>query len=225
AYLARRSCAGQLKATVVSSPSMQPVLDSLARKWQNRQPTVKGRCASVDVEAKDSAVMGQTLGGNGDWDVKAGGAAPDVWVPDSSAWVQRASTAALAERMLPDLQPSIARTPAVIAMPKPMAEAIGWPNVQLSWQGVVDKYAGNPDGWKASGKDWGPFRFGMTDPLKSTSGLLALMAVLDGNDDGEVTPDEQNAVLKLKQVRSVYTGGTDQIFSELGKADAQGPDQ
>jgi Ca-activated chloride channel family protein len=127
--------------------------------------------------------------------------------------------------MIPDLQPSIARTPAVIAMPKPMAEAIGWPNVQLSWQDVVDKYAGNPDGWKAWGKDWGTFRFGMTDPLKSTSGLLALMAVLDGNDDGEVTPDEQNAVLKLKQVRSVYTGGTDQIFSELGKADAQGPDQ
>src|SRR5262249_23282217 len=148
AYLVRRSCAGQLKATVISSPSMQPVLDSLARKWQNRQPTVKGRCASVDVEAKDSAVMGQAPGANGDWDVKAGGAAPDVWVPDSSAWVQRASTAALAERMLPDLQPSIARTPAVIAMPKPMAEAIGWPNVQLSWQGVVDKYAGNPDGWK-----------------------------------------------------------------------------
>jgi hypothetical protein len=85
AYLVRRSCSGQLKATVISSPSMQPVLDGLARKWQDRQPAVKGRCASVDIEAKDSAVMAQTLGANGDWDVKTDGAAPDVWVPDSSA--------------------------------------------------------------------------------------------------------------------------------------------
>jgi Ca-activated chloride channel family protein len=64
----------------------------------------------------------------------------------------------------------------------------------------------------------------MTDPLKSTAGLLALMAVLDGDDDGEVTPEEQNAVLKLKQVRAVYTDGTDQIFAELTKKDAESPD-
>jgi Ca-activated chloride channel family protein len=106
-------------------------------------------------------------------------------------------------------------------MPKPMAEALGWPNVQVTWQDVINKFAGNPDGWKSVNKDWGPFRFGMTDPLKSTAGLLALMAVLDGDDDGEVTPEEQNAVLKLKQVRAVYTAGTDQIFADLAKADAQ----
>jgi Ca-activated chloride channel family protein len=225
AYLVRRSCTGQLKATVISAPGMQPILDGLARKWQDTQPAVKGKCASVDIEAKDSAVMAQTLGANGDWDTKADGPAPDVWVPDSSAWVRRASTAAIAERMVPDLQPSIARTPAVIAMPKPMAEALGWPKTQFTWQDIINKFAGNPDGWKAYGKDWGPFKFGMTDPLKSTSGLLALMAVLDGDDDGEVAPDEQNAVLKLKQVRSIYTGNTDQIFADLSKADAQGADQ
>ncbi len=223
-YLVRGACAGQLKATIVTSPSMQPVLDGLARRWQNGEPSVKGKCAAVDIAAKDSAVMAQTLGASGEWDTKSAGPAPDVWVPDSSAWVRRASTAAIAERMVPDLQPSLARTPAVIAMPKPMAEALGWPAAKLTWQDVIDKFASSPDGWKTVGKDWGPFKFGMTDPLKSTAGLLALMAVLDGNDDGEVTPDEQNEVLKLKQVRSVYTASTDQIFTDFGKADAQGPD-
>jgi Ca-activated chloride channel family protein len=201
------------------------VLEGLARKWQAGEPAVKGRCASVEVAAQESAVMAQTLGANGDWDTRTGGPAPDVWVPDSSAWVRRASTAAIAERLMPDLQPSIARTPAVIAMPKPMAEALGWPNTQLTWQEVINKFASSPDGWKAVNKpEWGAFKFGMTDPLKSTAGLLALMAVLDGNDDGEVGTDEQNAVLKLKQARAVYTAGTDQIFADLRKADDQGQD-
>ena len=125
---------------------------------------------------------------------------------------------------MPDLQPSLARTPAVIAMPRPMAEALGWPRTQLSWQDVIDKFAGNPDGWAKFGKNWGPFKFGMTDPLKSTPGLLALMAILDGNDDGEITPDEQASVLRLMQVRSIYTDGTNKIFADLKSADAQGED-
>jgi Ca-activated chloride channel family protein len=224
AYLVRGSCSGQVKATIISSPTIQPVIAGLARGWQDTRPAVRGACAAVEIVARDSAVMAQALGANGDWDPTTEGPAPDVWVPDSSAWVLRASTAAIAERMMPDLQPSLARTPAVIAMPKPMAEALGWPRVQLTWQDVINKFAGSPDGWKTFDKDWGPFKFGMTDPLKSTAGLLALMAVLDGNDDGEVSPDEQSAVLKLKQVRAVYTGGTDQIFAELRSADGQGQD-
>jgi Ca-activated chloride channel family protein len=224
AYVVRGSCSGQVKATIISSPNIQPVIAALARGWQDTQPAVRGRCAAVEIVARDSAVLAQALGANGDWDTKTEGPPPDVWMPDSSVWVRRASTAAIAERMMPDLQPSVARTPAVIAMPKPMAEALGWPKVQLSWQEVINKFAGSPDGWKTFNKDWGPFKFGMTDPLKSTAGLLALMAVLDGNDDGEVGPDEQNAVLKLKQVRAIYAASTDQIFSELRSADGQGQD-
>jgi Ca-activated chloride channel family protein len=224
AYLVRSPCSGQVKATIISSPGIRPFLTDLARSWQGSRPAVDGRCAAVDIVAKDSALMAQTLGANRDWDTETEGAPPDVWVPDSSAWVRRAATAAIAERMLPDLQPSVARTPAVLAMPKPMAEALGWPKTQPSWQDVINTFAGTPGGWQSLGEDWGPFKFGMTDPLKSTAGLLALMAVLDGNDDGEVTPDEQSTVLKLKQVRAVYTDSTDQIFSGLRSADRQGED-
>src|SRR5215211_6848504 len=46
-YLVHGACSGQLKATIVTSPSMQPVLDGLARKWQNGEPSVKGKCAAV----------------------------------------------------------------------------------------------------------------------------------------------------------------------------------
>jgi Ca-activated chloride channel family protein len=219
--LLRDGCSGTAKATVVASPATATLLDELARGWVEAKPAVNGKCAEVEIEAKDSTVMAQALGT--DWDEKSGGTPPDVWVPESTAWVRRASTAAIAERMMPDLQPSLARTPTVLAMPKPMAEAIGWPETPLTWQDVLNKFAAS-EGWQKYGKDWGPFRFGMTDPLKSTPGLLSLMAILDGNDDGEVSVDEQTAALRLKQVRAVYTDSTDQIFSELGKADGQGAD-
>lgn len=221
--LKRESCHGQAKATVIATPGMVSLLQGLARQWSDTGPAVAGVCASVDIEGKDSALMAQALGT--EWDEKSNGPRPDVWVPDSTAWVRRASSAAIAERMMPDLQPSLARTPTVIAMPKPMAEAIGWPDAKVSWQDMINKYAGSADGWKKLNKPWGAFRFGMTDPLKSTSGLLALMAVLDDDDDGEVTAAERANVLKLKQVRAVYVDNTSQIFAELKKADKQGADK
>jgi Ca-activated chloride channel family protein len=222
-YLAKKGCSGSAKAQVIASPSSAAILDGLARGWAATKPEVNGVCAGVEIRFRDAAVMAQSLGS--DWDPKSGGPAPDVWVPDSTAWVRRASTAAIAERMMPDLQPSLARTPTVIAMPKPMAEALGWPTTDVSWQDLINKVATDPAGWGKYGKkDWGPFRFGMTDPLASTAGLLSLMAILDGNDDGEVTSDEQATVYQLKQLRAVYTETTDQITTELNKADAQSAD-
>src|SRR4051794_21364032 len=67
-YLVRSACAGEVRATVVTAPSMQPILDGLVRNWQNGSPAVNGKCATVDVEGKESAVMAQTLGANAEWD-------------------------------------------------------------------------------------------------------------------------------------------------------------
>ncbi|HET8657443.1 MAG TPA: substrate-binding domain-containing protein, partial [Micromonosporaceae bacterium] len=219
-YLVRQSCSGSAKASIVASTSTATILESLARRWATTEPDVHGVCASVEVAAKDSAVMAQAL--QEEWDAKANGPAPDAWVPQSSAWVRRAAADADAERMIPDRQPSIARSPVVIAMPKPMAQALGWPGAKLSWQDIITKFAGNPGGWASLGKPWGPFKFGMTDPARSTAGLLALTAIIDANDDSDVSPDEQETVLKLKQVMRPYLDSTDQILSELKRAGDQG---
>ncbi len=217
--IATGSCNGTVTAKIVASPSTAALLQSLAKSWTDSDPAIAGHCARVDVAGRETASMAQALGT--DWDAKAG-SPPDVWVPDSTAWVRRASTAAIAERMMPDLQPMLARTPSVLAMPKPMAEALGWPGGELSWQDVINKVAADPQGWAKYGKgDWGKFKFGMSDPLQSTAGLLALMAILDGNDDGEVTAEEQATLAKLKQERAVYTDTTSQLLDDLGKADDQ----
>ena len=62
-------------------------------------------------------------------------------------------------------------TPLVIAMPRPMAEALGWPAQQLGFADLLT-LSQNPEGWGAVGHpEWGPFRLGKTNPNFSTSGL------------------------------------------------------
>src|SRR6185295_5089712 len=108
----------------IVTPRIEPIMQRLAQSWQQTSPSVNGTCGSVTIAGKESSEVVTALADE-DWDTKTNGAAPDVWVPDSSAWVRKASVDADAERIMPDLQPSLARTPTVIAMPKPLAEAAG----------------------------------------------------------------------------------------------------
>src|SRR4029079_3368041 len=67
-------------------------------------------------------------------------------------------------------------TPLVIAMPKPMAEALGYPAKALGWSDILS-LAQSDKGWAEFGHpEWGPFRLGKTNPNFSTSGLNSLIA-------------------------------------------------
>ncbi len=67
----------------------------------------------------------------------------------------------------------MAKTPLVIAMPEPMARALGWLKRSVGWsdlRGLAD----DPQGWGRYGHpEWGPFRLGKTNPTVSTAGLNA----------------------------------------------------
>jgi Ca-activated chloride channel family protein len=67
-------------------------------------------------------------------------------------------------------------SPVVIAMWKPMAEAIGWGKKTLGWSDIL-ALARNKTGWQAYGyPQWGKFKFGHTHPEFSNSGLISLFA-------------------------------------------------
>jgi len=67
-------------------------------------------------------------------------------------------------------------SPVVIAMWKPMAEALGWGKKPVGWVDILS-LARNPQGWKAYGfPQWGQFKFGHTHPEYSNSGLISLIA-------------------------------------------------
>jgi Ca-activated chloride channel homolog len=67
-------------------------------------------------------------------------------------------------------------SPIVIAMWKPMAEALGWPNKDIGWADII-KVSKDPKGWTSlKHPEWGAFKLGHTNPEYSNSGLLAVLA-------------------------------------------------
>jgi len=67
-------------------------------------------------------------------------------------------------------------SPVVIAIWKPMAEALGWPDKALGWAEILS-LARSEEGWAAFGyPQWGRFKFGHTHPEYSNSGLISLLA-------------------------------------------------
>ena len=216
-FLADR-CSGEVTATVAAAPSTAALLEQLAKDWAATDPNVEGTCAKVTVHPADSNKVAVAL--QGTWPSSLG-PQPDVWVPESSAWFRSAQTGD-AEAILPDLQPSVARSPVVLAMPKVMAQALGWPDGKVDWVEVLDKAAANSKGWAAYGKSWGKFKLGMTDPGLSTPGLLALSAIIDRNDDQDVDQDEVEGLFKLKTVLEVKADDTTDIMNEFDQKGGQG---
>jgi Ca-activated chloride channel family protein len=67
-------------------------------------------------------------------------------------------------------------SPVVIAMWKPMAEALGWGRKPVGWSDIL-ALARDPKGWASHDHpEWGTFKFGHTHPDYSNSGLIALFA-------------------------------------------------
>lgn len=65
-------------------------------------------------------------------------------------------------------------SPVVIAMWKPMAEALGWGKKAIGWSDIL-ALARSQKGWEAYGyPQWGRFKFGHTHPQFSNSGLISL---------------------------------------------------
>lgn len=69
-------------------------------------------------------------------------------------------------------------SPVVIAMWRPMAEAIGWGKKSVGWADILE-LARNSKGWSAyDHPEWGSFKFGHTHPDFSNSGLISLFATV-----------------------------------------------
>jgi Ca-activated chloride channel family protein len=107
------------------------------------------------------------------------GPQPVIWSPAASSWGAILNQR-LDEKGEAPMAPSASRpfmlTPLVIAMPEPMATALGYPEEPVGFADIL-ALTRDPEGWGAYGHpEWGPFRLGKTNPNFSTSGLSALVA-------------------------------------------------
>lgn len=165
---------GCVPVRVVASSEKAALLKEVAADYNRSPRSEQRRCAEVTVSSKASGGAAEALARG--WDERVDGPRPDVWSPASSSWavlLRQRTTAQDKPDLVPAKTPSIAQTPLVIAMPRPMAEALGWPDRQLGWSDLV-ALAKDPKGWGSHGHpEWGRFTLGKTNPNFSTSGLNA----------------------------------------------------
>ena len=102
----------------------------------------------------------------------------DVTSPASGVFVAQGnaqSRATTGKELIGSTQ-NLLLSPVVIAMWKPMAEAIGWGKRPIGW-GDVLALAKDKKGWASYGyPQWGSFKFGHTHPAYSNSGIISLIA-------------------------------------------------
>jgi Ca-activated chloride channel family protein len=150
------------------SPEKVTVLTELANTFNDSKTKINGKCIFVRPAKKASGGAAQLLV-QGWPDPANNGPQPVIWSPASNGWAGVVNEQ-VGKVIAPPGTPFML-TPLVIAMPKTMAEALGYPNKQLGFSDIV-ALANNPQGWAAYGHpEWGAFKLGKTNPNFSTSGL------------------------------------------------------
>jgi Ca-activated chloride channel homolog len=160
------------------SPEKIDLVSDLARTFNASADSEDGeRCWFVQPYRKSSGAGARALYEG--WDEQADGPLPVIWSPAASTWGQVVNRRLEQSGQTPFVPAEFERfmlTPLVIAMPEPMARALGHPNEPLGWSDVLE-LARSQTGWADFGHpEWGPFRLGKTNPNFSTSGLAALIA-------------------------------------------------
>jgi Ca-activated chloride channel family protein len=160
----------------VSSDKLELIGD-LAADFNASGAEVAGRCVDVRPFNKTSGATAEALV-NG-WDETSDGPPPVLWSPATSLWgatVNHELAQRAAEPIVTEGEPFMI-SPHVVAMPEPMARALGWPDVAIGWADLF-RLARSPEGWAAFGHpEWGAFKLGKTNPNFSTSGLNTLIAM------------------------------------------------
>lgn len=225
---------GKLTLQVVADPDQSGLLQQAARGYAGTNPVVNDRCVAVNVRSLDSPEATAALGTG--WTDQGAGPRPDVWVPAASTWASELELQlkqAGSLDILPTDRPSVATSPLVIAMPKPMAQALGWPRRTLGW-GDLSTALRNPVGWAAFGHpEWGPFKLGKTDPKLSEAGLGALLSAgiaVAGRDGRPPTEEELQSkapqlgsmILEVSRSPGDETDTTSTLLANLQRADQAG---
>jgi len=194
--LSKQSCAGGIALSVAAAPDIAPAIEKTLDSWTGTRPRLDGRCVSVDLAATEpadvaAAIAGahkSTLGGVGQASGKA--RVPDVWIADSSLWLQRLRSAG--SGWVPSETTSLATSPIFWAMPESAAKTVGWPDRKQTWPDLYPKITSDIS-----------LRPGIVEPLRDSAGLTGLLtlAAVAGQRGGD-----QAQQATVRALRSLATG-------------------
>jgi Ca-activated chloride channel family protein len=163
---APKPTAGALHLQFVYSPEKATLVERLVAAFNAAHVRSGGRVVFVDAL--------NVASGDAETRIAAGSLKPAVWSPASSLWGRLLDFEADKDYVADD-NPSLVRTPLVIAMWKPEAQALGWPRQQVGFEQIL-RLARSKRGWAVvpGAAQFGAFKLGHTNPDFSTSGLSAV---------------------------------------------------
>jgi Ca-activated chloride channel family protein len=205
--------ANALEITMAYSSEKEPFIKPLAAQFNAAKHTLPGSNRPIYVTATvvDSGVARSQIAD--------GSLKPTVWSPSSSLWKPVLNFEA--DRELAGESDPIFLTPVVIAMWKPMAEALGWPNKPLGLSDIIG-LNNDPNGWGAVGHpEWGKFKYAHTNPEVSSTGL-SMVAMefyagankVRGLTEDDVNQDAVKAYVQNIENSIVHYSSTTTIFKE-----------
>ena len=212
------------------SPEKIDLMNALAQSFNATKAQADGKCVFVRPQKVSSGAAATALYTT--WDEDALGHKPVIWSPAGSIWgklVDFKLGQSGGKAIVGDGQ-SFMLTPLVIAMPQPMAQAIGYPGKAIGWSDILT-LAKDQSGWTSFGHpEWGPFKLGKTNPGFSTSGLNELVAQADaaaGKTSGLSLEDldrpDVEAFAEGVESAVVHYGDTTLTFlNNMYKADQRG---
>jgi Ca-activated chloride channel family protein len=210
-------CGGDpVTTTIAASPDQHSVMSELANRWNADEPRIDGTCVAVNVVSAEPSKVAAALGSS--WSEGRDGPRPDVWAPDSIAWTFVAAARPEAAPLLPKRAPSVASSAIVLALPRPMAEAMGWPKRPIKSIDLIGALATHKSWADFGHPNWGAFRFGMPDPTRSAAALSVLLSVIDRNADSKVSNEEISQAVSFSSAVSAFVPSSDTFFDEISRA-------
>ena len=204
--------AGALSIPFAYSPEKEKLLEPLIDRFNGEERKVGGKQVFVEGSVVSSGEAQQKI---------ARGTLKTVaWSPSSSLWGRLLNFEA-DRPYAPEESPSIVRTPLVIAMWEPMAQALGHPRKKIGFDDILE-LARSQTGWAKFGRpQFGEFKLVHTNPDFSTSGLSAVVAeyyAATGKKEGLVEKDIEGSrarqIVKDIERSIVHYGDTTLFIAE-----------
>ncbi len=175
------SACGQIQGMIPgASVTVSIVYGSEKKEWLEPLVTQFNASGNKTAEGKiiviETTPMGSIESVRG---IIAGTLQPTVWSPASSVYIPVANAEwrkIHGDDLVSGNPNDLVLSPVVIAMWRPMAQALGWPDKAIGWADIA-QLATSDEGWSAYGHpEWGDFKFGHTHPAYSNSGIVSIIA-------------------------------------------------
>jgi Ca-activated chloride channel homolog len=212
--------AGAVRVSFAYSPEKEKLLKPLIRRFNSQREKVNGKPVFVEGENVSS--------GEAESKLAAGDLELTAWSPASSLWGRLLNFEA-DQRLVADDNPSIVRTPLVIAMWEPFARALGWPRKQLGFEQIIQLARSNQGFAEFGHPEFGSFKLVHTNPDFSTSGLEAVVAEYyaatgkkEGLTEEDVAGSAARAVVRDIERSIVHYGDTTLFIADQMRREGPG---